>query len=140
MNWGTKIVIGLAAFMSFVIVLVIRAVTSDKDDLVVKDYYEQGLNYDAEYQDKQNVTANHAAPALTLKGENLFVSFTAPARGQLRLMHPNDAAKDKVMKFDTGAGATTALDVRSLERINWRIRIEWVTDGKPYMYDASLKL
>jgi hypothetical protein len=50
MNWGTKLIIGMLSFMSFIIVLAVLMITSKPDPLVDEDYYEKGLNYDSEVQ------------------------------------------------------------------------------------------
>ncbi|WP_256004617.1 MULTISPECIES: FixH family protein [Pedobacter] len=54
MNWGSKIIIGMALFMSFIILLGIMMVRSTPDPLVDEDYYEKGLNYDQELRVKQH--------------------------------------------------------------------------------------
>jgi len=48
MNWGTKLVIGMLSFMSFIVVLAVLMFNSNADPLVDEDYYEKGLNYDRE--------------------------------------------------------------------------------------------
>lgn len=46
MNWGTKLIIGMALFMAFIIGLAVFMLNSNADPLVDKDYYEKGLKYD----------------------------------------------------------------------------------------------
>lgn len=48
MNWGTKLIMGMLSFMSFIIVLAVLMFNSKPDPLVDEDYYEKGLNYDKE--------------------------------------------------------------------------------------------
>ena len=46
MNWGLKIVIGLATFIVFIVSMGIYMVSKDTDSLVDNDYYEKSLSYD----------------------------------------------------------------------------------------------
>ena len=57
MNWGTKLVIGMLSFMSFIVVLGVLMIGSTPDPLVDEDYYEKGLNYDQEMKLKKNQEA-----------------------------------------------------------------------------------
>ncbi len=75
MNWGTKLVIAMALFMTFIIALSTKMILSDKDDLVDKDYYEKGLNYDLDYQRKQNMENDKAEPKIELGLESMKVVF-----------------------------------------------------------------
>lgn len=61
MNWGTKIVIGMASFMAFIIVLATLMIRSNPDPLVDEDYYEKGLNYDQEIKRMEKVKQDSVA-------------------------------------------------------------------------------
>lgn len=58
MNWGTKLVIGMLTFMSFIVVLGILMFRSTPDPLVDEDYYEKGLNYDLEMKRMEKLKAD----------------------------------------------------------------------------------
>ena len=60
MNWGTKLVIGMGLFMAFIITLVVFMMRSGSDDLVDKDYYQKGIEYDKEYTRKNQVQQDQA--------------------------------------------------------------------------------
>lgn len=61
MNWGTKLIIGMASFMAFIIVLGTLMITSKSDPLVDEDYYEKGLNYDTEIKRLEKVKQDSVA-------------------------------------------------------------------------------
>ncbi|MGI4729762.1 MAG: FixH family protein, partial [Janthinobacterium lividum] len=86
MNWGTKLVIGMAVFMAFIIGLGLMMVTSKSDDLVDANYYENGLKYDRDYNRKEQVLKDHAQPEININPESLILKFTQPATGKLRFV------------------------------------------------------
>ncbi|RZM29342.1 MAG: hypothetical protein EOO88_05320 [Pedobacter sp.] len=61
MNWGTKIIIGMAVFMAFILVLGIFMIRSNPDPLVDEDYYEKGLNYDQELKRMEEIKKDSIA-------------------------------------------------------------------------------
>jgi len=52
MNWGTKIILALALFMTLIVSFGVYMVSHDTDSLVAEDYYERGLNYDRLQQEE----------------------------------------------------------------------------------------
>jgi hypothetical protein len=83
MNWGTKLIIGMLLFMSFIVVLGVLMVRSDNDALVETNYYEKGLNYDQEYAAKTQVGKDQASPVTSITAAQISIQFKTSAKGKL---------------------------------------------------------
>ena len=101
MNWGMKIVVGLAAFMIFIVSVGVYMVSRDTDTLLDDDYYEKGLTYDDVYQRKQNLVDDGAKPALKVDRDTLFITFVQyDNKGEIFFRRPSDGSLDQKIPFD----------------------------------------
>lgn len=137
MNWGVKLVLGLGLFMTFVIVLVTKAIMSNQDDLVTKDYYELGQHYDTEYIEKNNVIQDAAAPDFVAHGDTLSVRFKEPTEGKVVFTHPSTSSEDRLQRFRTDDRGLAFISVAGLAKVNWRLRFEWKSNGKSYVFEKE---
>jgi len=134
MNWGKGIVIGLAAFMSFVIFLVVLMFRAP-DDSYDKDYYEKGLSYDQQYIQKQNVLDDDAKPEIKLEDTRVVISFKAIESGKLTLYRPSDDKLDKVFELKS---EQIEIITKDLAKGEWKLIAEWNYKGKSYLYEQSI--
>ncbi len=138
MNWGTKIVIGMAVFMAFIVALGARMILSDKDDLVEKDYYERGMNYDEEYNSKKNAIEDRVVPVIAEQDSVLHVKFPGKAAGQLLLKHAQDKNLDRSYTFTTDDLGNYKIPVQGLSKGLWRLRFSWSGErARSYRYDSE---
>lgn len=137
MNWGTKLIIGMALFMSFIITLAILMIRSDSDDLVDADYYEKGIEYDKDYERKSQLIEDKAEPEISVN-DHLKIIFKSPAEGIIRLIHPSDKTKDSTMTINSGTGNQVEFPLSNFRKGHWKVSLEWKSDGKSYMYDKNI--
>lgn len=137
MNWGTKIVLGMGLFMVFIITLVVMMVRSNSDDLVDTDYYEKGIEYDKDYDRKNQVLKDNAEPEISVN-EHLTILFKNPVSGTIRFIHPSDKSNDRSMPINSGAVNVIKLPLDSFKRGHWKIMLEWKSSGKSYLFDKSI--
>jgi len=141
MNWGTKLVIALGLFMSFIIVLSMRMIFSDKDDLVEKDYYQKGLNYDAEYAKVQKVQEDGAEPVISIGlDKQLDIQFKRPSRGIAKLVHSSNRDKDRVFKISSDTGKVVKLKLNNLVSGYWHLELDWKSDTSSYIFKKKVYL
>lgn len=137
MNWGTKLIIGMLLFMSFIVVLGVLMFRSETDALVEKDYYEKGLNYDKDYEQKVSVVNDQAKPVITLEGKQLDISFNTEATGTIKMIRSSDKDMDKLMDFQT-SDKTVQMDVSKLAPGRWKLIIKWQnTTGTEYLSEQE---
>ena len=133
MNWGMKIVVGLAAFMIFIVSVGVYMVSRDTDTLLDDDYYEKGLTYDDVYQRKQNLVDDGAKPALKVDRDTLFITFVQyDNKGEIFFRRPSDGSLDQKIPFATSTNVF-ALPIASFSKGNWSLEITWESNRKPYV-------
>lgn len=136
MNWGKGLVIGLVLFMSFITILVVLMFRSAEDSFD-KDYYEKGLAYDVEYEQKQQVITDQAEPTISYNDEVLSITFKAADSGQINFKRPSSKKEDKVINF-----TDNEVNINRKELLNgeWKIILKWTYDQKNYLYEKSIFL
>lgn len=140
MNWGTKIVLGLASFMTFIVAMGVIMVSSKKDALVDNDYYEKGINYDKDYNRKEQVSRDHARPVIQVTSDLLVLTFRQNSTGTIRLMRTADKNLDRNIPFHTNPANQAVIPVSVLPRGSWRLIADWNSDQKSYLYESEINL
>jgi hypothetical protein len=125
MNWGTKLIIGMLLFMSFIVVLGVLMIRSDSDALVETNYYEKGLNYDDEYAAKTQVGKDQASPEISIT---------------VKLTRNDSKSSDTTVKFITKSGKLT-LNISRLAKGRWHMITAWENpEGIKYLKDEEVYL
>lgn len=137
MNWGTKLVIGMALFMSFIITLAVLMIRSDSDDLVDVDYYEKGIEYDKDYERKNQLIKDKAEPEISVN-DHLEIIFKNPAEGIIRFIHPSDKTKDSTLTINSGPGNQVEFPLTNFRKGHWKVSLEWKSSGKSYLFDKDI--
>jgi hypothetical protein len=142
MNWGTKLILGMALFMSFIIGMVVYMFKQHGNDaLVEEDYYEKGINYDKEYAAKSNVLNDDATPEITINQGQITLKLKDAADYQLKLMRPSAKAKDVNTSGKTvGTENTIIVETASLDKGLWSLKLEWRSNGKDYMFTKDITI
>jgi hypothetical protein len=137
MNWGTKLVIGMGLFMSFIITLAVLMIRSDSDDLVDVNYYEKGIEYDKDYDRKNQLIKDMAEPEINVT-DQLTIIFKSPAKGSLRFIHPSDKTKDNTISIDSGNDNQVQIPLDEYRKGHWKVSIEWESNQKSYLYEKNI--
>ncbi len=142
MNWGTKIVLGMIAFMLFIIAMVIYMFNVHGNDaLVDEDYYEKGINYNQEYNAMQNMLIDKSEPTLSITKNQIIIKLKDSASYEVKLMRPT-TSKDDVYK----EGATLSdsnlilIDRANMHSGVWFLELKWVSKGKNYLFKTNIRL
>jgi len=137
MNWGTKLVIGMGLFMSFIITLAVLMIRSESDDLVDVNYYEKGIEYDKDYIRKNQLIEDMAEPEISIT-DQLTIIFKSPAKGNIRFIHPSDKTKDNTLTFDSGKGNQVLIPLNEYRKGHWKVSVEWESNEKSYLYEKNI--
>ena len=142
MNWGTKLVLGMAIFMLFIIGMVVYMFSVHGNDaLVDDDYYEKGINYNEEYTAKQNLINDKAMPLLTLTKSQIIIKLKDSANYELKLIRPSTQNND--IK-ENGATVTDSnlvlINRRAMHSGLWLLELKWTSNGKKYLYNKNITL
>lgn len=137
MNWGTKLVLGMGLFMAFIITLVVLMVRSDSDDLVDKNYYQKGIEYDKEFARKSQLQQDQAEPEV-LVGDSLKVIFKKPSIGTIRFQHASKNTNDFILNIETGLNNEFVFPLNETSKGNWKLILEWKSDDKEYLFETNI--
>jgi len=140
MNWGTKLIIGMASFMLFIVALVLIMFNSRKDALVDADYYEKGINYNKVYNRREQTKTDHATPEIAVTPDMIIIRFSAHAKGTAALMRTSDKALDKSLPFESNTNHQLIIPAHQLTRGSWRLILEWISQEKSYLYEQEIIL
>ena len=142
MNWGTKIVLGMVAFMLFIVAMVVYMFSvHGNDSLVADDYYEKGLNYNDEYKAKENVLNDGAEPVIKVNDHQIIIQLKDSASYELKLMHPAKAAEDIKSKGNTiGETHLILVDRANMHTGLWILELKWISNNKEYQFNKNITL
>ncbi len=143
-NWGTGIVIGFIAFMSFILFFVIRMSTEQTyaHDLVTKEYYQAELVYQKEIDSERNSKSltKNIHTELTSKGLQIIFPNniqTSIVKGNVFLYRPSN----KKLDFETPLSISNSqmlIPNSQLLEGRWDIKIYWIYNNKEYLYKESI--
>lgn len=142
MNWGTKIVLGMVAFMLFIIGMVVYMFkVHGNDALVDENYYEKGIDYDREYNAKQNVLDDEKEPEITITKTQIIIQLKDSASYEIKLMRPS-TTKDDIRKRGSTIGDNhlVLIDRQNMPAGLWFLELEWLSKSKSYLFKKDLKL
>lgn len=128
-NWGHKLVFFAGSFMLFVVFMVYK-ISTQKVDLVDKNYYEKGVKY----QDEINKfsAAKEINPELNFdlgKQTVVFHSTTPTLSGKAYFYRAADATMDFEVPFTTSNGSFEYATNKLAQGI-WHVTFEWTLNGK----------
>ncbi|WP_461790587.1 FixH family protein [Pedobacter sp.] len=142
MNWGTKIVLGMAAFMSFIVGMAIYMFNNyGKDALVEDDYYEKGINYNKEFNAKTNMLNDEATPTLDITKSQLIIKLKDSVNYDLALIRPSSKSADVKSKGHTiGESNLILIDLTGMGKGLWQLKLSWTNNGKDYLFTKEITL
>ena len=138
MNWGTGLVIGLVAFMAFIVGSVFYMGGKDTYSLEQSYNYDKGLHYNEEYALKENLQRDKAKPEIRIHGDSPYIRFaTDDNQGVLHWKRPSDGRMDREEPFAT-AGSEIGFPLATYAPGHWQIQLVWEGAGIPYQSTHSL--
>ncbi len=139
MNWGKGIVIGMATFMTFIIVLVVGLMTN-RVDLESEDYYKREINYQQEITAQEN--ANKLESKIEIISNNEFVIVKVPegdfSKIEMHLSRPNDQKMDKLFKIE--GTKSFLINKKDLEKGLYTVELSYLVDNKPCLQKESVTI
>ena len=145
-NWGTSIVIAIAAFMGFILFFVIKmSVNSEYDhDLVATEYYKNELLFQEEI-DKENNLKKLITP-IVIKQEPAGITIVFPAdlkpkkiQGKVFLYRPSNEKLDIEIPLSISSNILF-LPKKDLVGGRWNIIIDFTYQGTAYLFKKEIML
>jgi len=141
LSWGYKILFVNITFVAGMGFLVFKA-SSQKFDLVTKDYYDEELKYQ-DIIDQSANTAKLSAPLVAERSAGgLKINFPAEMKNKQKsidfyLYYPADAKKDFRKLIDLSENEFTQ-PLPEAMRGNYELKLTWEIDGVKYYFEKKL--
>lgn len=143
-NWGTGIVVGMLAFMSFILYFVITMSTNEKysHDLVTEEYYAKEMMYQTEIDAETNTYNLKDKIKSTKNNEGWSIVFPkelepSKIKGKVFLYRPSNEKLDFDLPLNLTSSNLLIPDNKMLDG-RWNITIEWIYEGTPYLYKKQI--
>lgn len=120
----------MVLFMLFIVVLIYN-ISKQQIDLVDKNYYEKGIQYQEEI-DKFNASDSikHEILFDLSKQQLSFVTNIPQLDGQLYFYKASDAKLDFAVPFITDEQGVFNYNTAALKKGPWKVTFEWKLGGK----------
>ncbi|WP_299210543.1 FixH family protein [uncultured Dokdonia sp.] len=143
-NWGTGLVVAMAAFIGFILYMVITMSTNKKysHDLVTESYYAKEMAYQTEIDAETNTNNLKENIEGKKTKEGWLLSFPSELEaskiiGKVFLYRPSNQQLD----FDFPlvlSGSNLLIPDKQLVDGRWNITIEFEYDSTSYLYKKSI--
>jgi len=133
MSWGKIITIVLIVFVVFIGGLS-YAMFKAPDDEYDHQYYEDGLNFDHDYNREAQVIKDHAQPLIEVDTCCIKLTFPQKIRGKVIMSRPSSDESDTTVTLDNKNGGPIAILTKHLAKGNWQMVFDWKSDNKAYLY------
>lgn len=140
MNWGKSLILVMALFITFIMVMVVKMI-STSTDLVSDDYYQKEIDYEQEIVAVKNMQRLNAKTDIVVNDE--FLIFNLPkevnfAEMEIFLIRPNDQKLDKT--FEVNDTKTFLIPVSKLQKGKYSVEMTFKVDGVPCMQKEKIDI
>ena len=144
-NWGTGLVIGMLAFISFIMYFVVTMLSStDYDhDLVTEDYYRAELYYQQDIDAEKNALAMKDQIQVKTEGNKLVVQFPETMdlqemEGNVSFYRPSNKMLDFQIPFKELSENSLIVPEEKLVKGRWNININWTNRDKDFLFKKEI--
>ena len=132
-NWGTKLLIAIIVFMTFIFVLVYFTAQHDIM-LVEKDYYPKGLKFQDRIDERNNAKALRSDFLVSQTPEFVKVELPdiKPDTGSLVFYRHNDNKLDMTFLMDTSDLGDYQIPLTNFEKGKYLVKLHWYENEVGY--------
>jgi len=143
-NWGTGIFTFIVLFLIANGVVIYKSF-QQKYDLVEKEYYPEGLEYQKQIDRFANANALSAKIAIENSGDNLIITYPKEFKnkavtGKVIFFRPSDEKADfsDSIKFDTAM--IQHVQVQKMMKGKYIAKFLWIMDSKEFAQECAVRL
>jgi len=142
-NWGTKLVLAMAAFMTMVIIFVVLMMRENVS-LVEKDYYPKGQAFQEQIDKSHNAEPWLSKIAISTEDQILKVRFPdefdpSQISGSIHLYHRSEDGRDLYFELKNPSDSLFTFPVGNI-RGRYILKLDWMYGQKGYYSEHSLEL
>jgi nitrogen fixation protein FixH len=143
-NWGVGIVIGMAAFITFIMVMVTTMLTNKEydHDLVTENYYAKDLVYQKEIDAEKKANSFSSGIRIEKTIEGLQIYFPKELQekkvsGTIQMYRPSSKKLDFQIPFIIEDSKSLIPDSKLVEG-TWKVTIYWEMEGEQYLFKKAI--
>lgn len=141
MNWGYKILMVYVIFIAGILLLVFKS-SSQNQDLVTEDYYEQELKYQQKIDETQRANALSTEVKYKIINNGIVINFPPEMKGAKLTAHvllycTAEQSKDIQKELATD-NAQLYLALPQANKGLHELRINWMVNGTSYYYQHKI--
>jgi hypothetical protein len=143
-KWSTGIVIAIAAFITFIMVMVVTMVSDNayNHDLVTDNYYQKELKYQDNIDATKNLHKLEYPLVIQKVSDGMEVVFPKDLtpekiKGKVFLYRPSNRALDSEIEINTNQHSLVISD-EALVSGRWDIVIDFTYNNQKYFYKEQI--
>lgn len=142
-SWGTKIAIGASVYVIGILSFVAFS-TTQKINLVAKDYYPQQIVYEAKINKIKNTQL--LVNKIIIENNNTNIKLTIPSdlltelSGKITFYRPADYELDVTTTINTNKDGIQFIETDNLKTGRYSIQIDWKSNGIEYYQEENIYL
>ena len=103
-------------------------------------YYENGLNFDHDYDREKQVVKDHAQPTIVVDTCCIKLTFPQQINGEVKMSRPSSDASDTSFALDNQSGKPIEILTKHLVKGKWQLVIDWKSNNKAYLYQQEVNV
>ena len=143
LNWGTKLGIMASIYVIGVLIFVGFS-TTQKINLVSKDYYPVGVKHQDKINKIKNAQQLETPVSIEQVGENIEIKFPTEMQsgveGDIIVYRPADYDLDHKYKLALNDSGVHVLNTSELLQGRYTIKLDWVYNDVPYYKEEAIYL
>jgi len=144
-NWGTGLVIGMLAFISFIMYFVVTMMSSNdfNHDLVVEDYYKAELHYQQDIDAERNALQMEERIRLENTNSKILIFFPEEMDlpsldGKVNFYRPSNKVLDFSIDFSEITSNKFIVPTEKLVPGRWNINITWQQQDEEFLFKKEI--
>ena len=143
LNWGTKLGIMASIYVIGVLIFVGFS-TTQKINLVSKDYYPTGVKHQDQINKIKNAQQLETPISIEQVGDQIQITFPADMKsgveGDIIVYRPADYDLDLKYKLALNDSGVHILNTNELLQGRYTIKLDWVHNDVPYYKEEAIYL
>lgn len=143
-NWGTKLVIAIVLWISFILIMVFRMVQVDVP-LVEEDYYPKAVAYQDQIDKRTNAAELSESIRLTQDGQEVKIAFPSEIpfseiSGSIWIYRPAGDREDYHIPIELDSLGSQAFDLSGFAHGKYIFKVDFKDQHRSYYQEVSIDI
>lgn len=143
-NWGTGLFVAITLFVVTTLSIVGYIISLDFD-LVSKDHYEKGVQYEQQIQKIEQAADLEVPVSIQFSSTENSIEIVFPENitrqnpsGTVILYRPSDSSLDRSYSLSLNDDHIQKIDASKLVRGKWLVKVAWQAGEQSYFEETSI--